>query len=166
MTVNASTLIRALQEQEAVFSELLRLLQAEQQAIIDLDTARMDQLNNEKEPVVARQFRAADALRDAIAVLARQAGGASSQNVTELLQRLPKELAQQITPLQMRVQETGVAVHRVALYNRGLLEQFLGTVNDSLGYLLRVLNTSNQYGASGAYVQRQQAGAVMINKEA
>jgi len=159
-------LAAALQEQLAVFSELSRLLQEEQEAIVSLDTARMEQLNSLKEPVVARQFRAADGLRDALAGLSRQLGGASVKTVSELLQKLPKEAAKEILPLQQTVQEVANTVHRQAQHNRELLERFLGTVNDSLGFLLRVLNTSNQYGASGTYIQRAQAGAVMVNREA
>jgi hypothetical protein len=126
----------------------------------------MEQLNSQKEPVVARQFRAADALRDAIAGVSRQFGGSPVKTVTDLLQKVPKDVAQELVPLQKAVQEAGAAVHQQAQHNHGLLERFLGTVNDSLGFLLRVLNTSNQYGASGTYVQRTQAGAVMVNREA
>jgi len=166
MSTNTTALAAALQEQQEVFKDLLRLLQEEQEAIVNLDTAQMEQLNRLKEPVVARQFRAADALRGAIASMARQSGGSTAKTVSELLQVLPRDVAQQLQPLQKAVQEAGKAVHQQAQYNRGLLERFLGTVNDSLGYLLRVLNTSNQYGASGTYVQRAQAGAVMVNREA
>jgi len=166
MSNGMTTLVTALQEQLAVFKELNGLLLEEQEAIANLDTARMDQLNSLKEPVVARQFRAADGLRDALAVLSRQVAGTSAKTVTELLQKLPREAAQEILPLQKAVQEAGNEVQRQAQHNRGLLERFLGTVNDSLGFLLRVLNTSNQYGASGTYIQRAQAGAVMVNREA
>lgn len=166
MNAGIATLMAAMQEQLAVFEELHKLLQEEQQAIVNLDTGRMDRLNREKEPVMARQFRAADALRDAIAGMARQAGVPPVKTVSELLHKLPKEASYELAPVQKVVQEAGAAVHQLAQYNRGLLEQFLGTVNDSLGYLLRVLNTSNQYGASGTYIQRTQAGAVMVNREA
>jgi flagellar biosynthesis/type III secretory pathway chaperone len=160
------TLVFALQEQLDVFKELNSLLLEEQEAIVSLDTVRMEQLNSLKEPVVARQFRAADGLRDALAGLSRQAGGAAAKTVSELLQKLPKEAAKEILPLQQAVQKAGNDVNRQAQHNRDLLERFLGTVNDSLGFLLRVLNTSNQYGASGTYIQRAQAGAVMVNREA
>lgn len=166
MIAGTTALKSALQEQLTVFNDLHRLLQEEQQAIVNLDTARMGQLNNQKEPVITRQFQAADALRDAIGSLARQSGVTAVKTVSELLQKLPKETANELAPLQKAVQEAGKVVHELAQYNRGLLEQFLGTVNDSLGFLLRVLNTSNQYGASGNYVQRSQAGAVMVNREA
>lgn len=166
MKADMAQLKAALQEQLDVFTELKRLLQEEQNAIVALDTTRMDQLNREKEPVVARQFRAADALRNAIASMARQTGAGTVKTVSELMHKLPQEVCAELTPMQKMVQETGGAVRELAQYNRALLEQFLATVNDSLGYLLRVLNTSNQYGASGTYIPRTQAGAVMVNKEA
>lgn len=113
-----------------------------------------------------RQFKTADALRDAIGTLARQVGGTPVKTVSELLQKLPKETAAELAPLQRKVQENGVAVNELARQNRGMLERFLVTVNDSLGFLLRVLNTSNQYGSAGTYIQRTQSGAVMVNREA
>lgn len=166
MNTGTSILIVALRDQLAVFNDLQQVLQEEQQAIVSLNTARMEQLNSQKEEIVARQFRAADALRDAIGTLARQAGAAQAKTVTELLKALPKEAADQVAPLQKAVQDAGKTVHERAQHNRGLLERFLGTVNESLGFLLRVLNTSNQYGASGTYTPRSQAGAVMVNREA
>lgn len=166
MSNGMTVLVSALQEQLAVFQELNGLLVEEHAAIVNLNTARMEQLNSLKEPVVARQFRAADGLRDALAGLSRQVCGVPVKTVSELLQKLPKEAAKEIKPLQQAVQATGSEVRRQAQHNRGLLERFLGTVNDSLGFLLRVLNTSNQYGASGTYIQRTQAGAVMVNREA
>jgi len=113
-----------------------------------------------------RQFKTADALRDAIGVLARQLGSTPVKSVSELLPKLPREAAAELAPLQRQVQESGVAVNQLARQNRGMLERFLGTVNESLGFLLRVLNTSNQYGSSGTYIQRTQSGAVMVNREA
>ncbi len=166
MTVDITVLEKALQEQLAVFGDLQRLLGEEQQAVVELDTARMELLNSQKEPVIARQMLAADLLRDAIAGLSRQSGGVAAKNVSELLQRLPRESTKELAALQQAVQESGAAVHRQAQHNRALLEPFLTTVNDSLSFLLRVLNTSNQYGASGSYLQRTQAGAVMVNREA
>ncbi len=139
----------ALEEQLAVFTELGTLLQEEQQAIAALDTNRMEQLNRQKEPVVARQFRAVDALRSAMAVLSRQTGGGAAPTLSDLMARLPKDAQMGLAGLQKAVQEAGARVHGLAQENRGMLERFLGTVNDALGYLLRVLNTSNQYGSSG-----------------
>lgn len=160
-----NALVAALQEQLAVFKELNGLLLEEEAAIVNLDTERMDQLNSLKEPMVARQFRAADGLR-ALLASTRQAGGQPAKNVSELVQRLPREAARELATLQQAVQEAGGVVHRQANRNKELLERFLGTVNDSLGFLLQMLNTSNQYGASGTYIQRAQAGAVMVNREA
>lgn len=166
MTTDTTILREALQEQLAVCGDLQRLLEDEQQAIVGLDTTRMGQLNSQKEAVIARQMRAADALRDALATLSRQSGGALAQHVSELLPRLPRESAKELAALQQAVQASGAAVQAQAHYNRGLLEPFLATVNDSLAFLLRVLNASNQYGSSGSYLQRAQAGAVMVNREA
>jgi len=71
-----------------------------------------------------------------------------------------------VEPLQQAAKQGGSAVSVLANQNRGMLERFLGVVNESLGFILRILNTSNTYGVRGTYLSNVQAGAVMVSKEA
>jgi hypothetical protein len=72
----------------------------------------------------------------------------------------------QIDSLQQSARKSGGAVALLAEQNRVMLERFLGVVNDSLAYILRILNTSNTYGVRGTYLSNTQAGAVMVSREA
>lgn len=155
-----------LTNQIAALQELYQLLQDEQQAAAALDTVRMDELNRLKEDVQQRQRRIIDEGRQAIAVLAREYGLPPETSLSRLIERFENAQKAELLVLQKDAAEMAARVRQAAQENQGLLERFLGTVNESLGFLLRVLNTSNQYGATGGYVPRVQAGAVMVNREA
>ena len=71
-----------------------------------------------------------------------------------------------LEPLQREIKQCSSSVSVLANNNRTMLERFLGVVNESLSFILRILNTSNTYGVRGTYLANAQAGAVMVSKEA
>ena len=155
----------ALAEQLAVCAELRQLLLDEQKAMSSLDTPLLETINSRKEQVVSRQRKATDQLRNVMGRMSRQAGIPVDSGLSELLPALPKDAVQQLAPLQKQLQEVGSAVKELAAHNRAVLERFLGTINESLGFLTRILNSSNFYGANGAY-RKEQTGAMIVNREA
>lgn len=158
-------LAAALAEQLAVCTELKQLLLDEQKAMSTLDTPFLEAVNSSKELVVNRQMKATDQLRNVMGRMSRQAGLPVDSSLSELLRTLPKDAVQQLAPLQKQLQEAGSAVKELAAQNRAVLERFLGTINESLGFLTRILNSSNFYGANGAY-RKEQTGAMIVNREA
>lgn len=166
MNDSVQALANALTEQMDVCNELRRLMHDEQQAIIALDTARMEELNSLKEQAVLRQRRSADILKNAMAQLARQTGLDTKSSLSDLIGKLPVEAAKKLTPLQRELQQTGAAVAELAQQNKEVLERFLGTVNNSLGFITRVLNSSNFYGSGGTYLNNERTGAMIVNREA
>lgn len=162
----ANKLIEVLTEQLTVMRELQQALQDEQKAITGLDTMLMETLNGQKELLVARQRRVADLLRNSMTETAVQFGLPQSATLSEIIEKMPTSMKTQIEPLQQAAKQAGSAVSVLANQNRGMLERFLGVVNDSLGFILRILNTSNTYGVRGTYLSNMQAGAVMVNREA
>lgn len=155
----------ALERQLAVCAQLQQLLQSEQEAISSLDTARMEQINAGKEEVMQRQKRTADELRSVLDRLARQYGLPGGSTLGAVLAAAPREAARPLYSLQQQLQEVGMALQALAEQNRAMLERFLGTVNDSLGFLSRILNSSSMYGANGTY-RTEQTGAMIVNREA
>lgn len=162
----ANRMIEVLQEQQAVLQELQQALRDEQQAIIALDTARMEAMNSLKEQLVVRQRTMAESLRQVLATTAQQLGLSSSATLSEIATKMPASLRPQLEALQQSARKSGAAVALLAEQNRVMLERFLGVVNDSLAYILRILNTSNTYGVRGTYLSNTQAGAVMVSREA
>lgn len=161
----ANRLAEVLTEQVALLQELQQNLQDEQKALVDLDVTAMESLNSTKEQLLARQRVVADSLRQTMADTAVKVGLAPSASLSELIEALPTSMRSQIMPLQQVAKQAGSAVSVLASQNRGMLEQFLGVVNDSLAFILRILSTSNTYGVRGTYLNNSQSGAVMINRE-
>ena len=162
----ANRLTDVLTEQLAVTKELQQALQEEQKAIAALDTVLMDTLNSQKEGLIIRQRQIADTLRSVMSETAVQFGLPNSSALTEIIEKMPPAMKAQVQPLQQAAKQTSSAVSVLANQNRGMLERFLSVVNDSLGFILRILNTSNTYGVRGTYLSNTQAGAVMVSKEA
>lgn len=162
----ANRLTDVLTQQVAALQELQQVLQLEQKAIVDLDTAEMELLNSRKEELLIRQRAVADTLRQTMSETAAELRLPGSATLTEIIDAMPASMKAQVQPLQQTARQTGSSVSVVAGQNRQMLEQFLGVVNDSLGFILRILNTSNTYGVRGTYLPNHQAGAVMVSKEA
>lgn len=162
----ANRLIEVLSEQLLVAKELQQVLQDEQKAIVTLDTPLMETLNSQKELLVTRQRKVAEILLAVMSETAGQLGLPVSATLTEIVAKMPASLQVQLEPVQQQVKQTSAAVSLVATQNKAMLDRFLGVINESLGFILRILNTSNTYGVRGTYLSNIQAGAVMINREA
>lgn len=162
----ANRLTDILSEQLMVLDELQKTLHDEQKAIANLDTPQMEALNSQKELLIVRQRNIAESLRATLTATASQLGLPASVTLSEMLEKMPASMRAQVEPLQQAVKQTGSAVSVLANQNRGMLERFLGVVNESLSFILRILNTSNTYGVRGTYLNNTQNGAVMINREA
>lgn len=159
-------ILKYLENQIATLKELHQLLKEEHQAVAVLDTALMDQLNLKKEEVQERQRKLSVEGRKLIEKLAVQLRMPLDSQLGQLVARMETASKPALITQLSLVKELAAEVKAAASENKGMLERFLGTVNESLGFLLRVLNTSNQYGSTGSYIQRAQAGAVMVNREA
>lgn len=162
----ANRLTDILSEQLMVLDELQKTLHDEQKAIANLDTPQMEVLNSQKELLIVRQRNIAESLRATLTATASQLGLPASVTLSEMLEKMPASMRAQVEPLQQAVKQTGSAVSVLANQNRSMLERFLGVVNESLSFILRILNTSNTYGVRGTYLNNTQNGAVMINREA
>ena len=159
-------LTEVLVEQVNILRELQQTLQDEQKAIAALDTQLMEALNSQKELLVNRQRVMAETLRSVLSDTAGQYGLASSATLGELIEKVPASMRGQLEPLQQAARQAGSLVSVLANQNRGMLERFLGVVNESLSFILRILNTSSTYGVRGTYLSNVQTGAVMVSKEA
>ncbi len=162
----ANRLAEILTEQLEILKELQQTLQEEQEAIVKIDTTYMESLNTQKEQIIIRQRKTAERLHSVMAETAIQTGLPPSATLTEIINKMPTQMREQIQPLQQAAKQAGSSVSALANQNRGMLERFLTVVNDSLAFILRILHTSNTYGVRGTYLSNTQAGAVMVNREA
>ena len=163
---SAHRLTDVLIEQTKILKELQQTLEDEQKSIAALDTQAMEALNSQKEQLIQRQRLMTETLHGVLSATALQYGLASSSTLSEIIEKMPLSIRGQVEPLQQAARLAGVEVSMLANQNRGMLERFLGVVNDSLGFILRILNTSSTYGVRGTYLSNAQSGAVMVSKEA
>lgn len=162
----AHRLTDVLVEQAKILKELQQTLEDEQKSIAALDTQAMEALNSQKEQLIQRQRLMTETLHGVLSATAVQYGLTPSATLSEVIEKMPLSIRGQVEPLQQAARQTGLEVSLLANQNRGMLERFLGVVNDSLGFILRILNTSNTYGVRGTYLSNAQSGAVMVSKEA
>lgn len=166
MSDAVTILIGLLDEELAVCNELKQLMLAEQQALITLDTVKMEELNSRKEKMVLRQRKTAESLKEAMGRTAHQAGLAATCSLSDLVRKLPPEAGKRAKVLQNELLKTGTEVSDLARQNKEMLERFLATVNTSLSFITKVLNSSNFYGAGGTYLNNERTGAMIVNREA
>lgn len=166
MSDSVTILIGLLDEQMAVCTDLKQLMLDEQQALIALDTVRMEELNSLKEKMVTRQRKTAESLKEAMGRTAHQAGLSANCSLSELVRKLPQETGKRVKSIQDELLKVGTEVSELAMQNKEMLERFLSTVNNSLGFITKVLNSSNFYGAGGTYLNNDRTGAMIVNREA
>lgn len=148
-----------------LLEELLALLERETRELADIRLDAMAEINGLKEDVTKRIEEHTVPLRHVIGEVAASMGLPKDCPLGELAAHLGKQKNSEIPRLHRELNRVADRVQQVAMMNREIAERFVSTVNNSLGFLTRILNQSTVYGASGAYQQRQ-AGAVMINREA
>lgn len=154
-----------LETQLVVYTNLQQLLLDEQEAISNLDTSKMDQLNKGKEELVVQQKQSTEILRGLLAKLASQLALPVGSNLGTIVTAAPKEAQPSLQYLKTEIGRISTELKKLADQNRAILERFLGTVNESLGFLTRTLNSSNMYGSSGTY-RTERTGAMIVNREA
>lgn len=159
-------LIRYLAMQQASLQELHSLLKEEQRAITAVDTERMNEINILKETVHQRQRSVMLEGQQVVAALAKKLALPKNVTIGQIIERLDPRQQAELHLLQNGVAELAARVMEVATDNKKMLERFLSTVNESLGFILRVLNSSSIYGSSGSYLQHNRTAAMMVNREA
>ncbi len=159
-------LMRYLAMQQACLQELYNLLKDEEQAIITVDTDRMNALNLLKESVNNRQRSIMLEGKEVLAAIARKAGLPQNATISQVIEKMEPRQQAELNVLHNGMTELAAKVKYTANNNRGMLERFLATVNDSLAFILRILNSSNIYGSSGVYLNHGRTSAMMVNREA
>ena len=152
--------------QAALLEELLALLERETPELAGISLDAMTEINGLKEGVVARIDEHTAPLRQAISQTAVSLGLPLDAALGEVAALLGRQGNKEIPRLHRELNRLAERVRRVATLNREIAERFVSTVNNSLDFVVQILNQSSVYGASGGYQRRQVSGAVMINRKA
>lgn len=163
---NSVELMRYLAMQQACLQELYTLMKEEEQAIVGVDTERLNELNLRKESVLQRQRAILTEGKQLLSTIARHSGLSQNYTIVQVIDRMEPGHQAELHVLYNGLSELAERIRVVAKNNKSMLERFLSTVNESLAFILRVLNSSNMYGSSGAYLNHGRTAAMMVNREA
>src|ERR1700741_2867629 len=159
------TLTKTLSLQLQMFEELLAILKRETHGLSEINLEAMAEINSQKESVTARIEANTAPLRQAIGEAASHLGLPSDASLGELAAKLKQQGNKDIPRLHLDLNKIADQIRLTAGMNLEIAERFAASVSSSLKFLMRIINQSNVYGASGGYQQRP-TGAVMINREA
>lgn len=163
---NSVELMRYLAMQQACLQEIYSLMKDEEKAIVALDTERMNELNMHKDELLQRQRSLVLDGKQLTSSIALKLGLPNNSAIAQIIDRMEPKHQEELHVLHNGLTELATKVKGVANTNRVMLERFLSTVNESLAFILRVLNSSNMYGAAGTYLNHVRTGAMMVNREA
>lgn len=157
-------LTNALSLQLGLLEELIALLERETPELAEIHLDAMAEINGLKEDVVARIEAHTAPLRRLIEEAAAGLGLPPDASLGEVAALVMHQGNTDVQRLHRELNRVAGRVQEVAATNREIAERFVATVNNSLNFLVHILNQSSTYGASGGY-QRPQTGAVMINRK-
>ncbi|MDD2736193.1 MAG: flagellar protein FlgN [Desulfuromonadaceae bacterium] len=151
--------------QTGLLNELLQVLERETVEMGDVDTSAMDLSNRTKEELFVKIAGQTPILQQAVSAQAVCVGLPVSASLGEIAECIAKRGNRELLTKQQQIHRTAERIRQVSALNVEIAERFSSSVTSTLGLIMRLVNQSNIYGASGGYQQRP-ASAVMVNREA
>jgi flagellar biosynthesis/type III secretory pathway chaperone len=139
-------------EEEQTLQELLGVLEEEHASLLQMETARLDELTGAKQVLHDRLLATSRQCRQLLVPLAEKAGLSTARTLTPLLPKLPPTAAATLRELQGRLVQLGQRLEQLTNENGALLNNALSTVNRSLEFFGRIFNRGATYGGSGRIV--------------
>ena len=148
-----SELVDALSRKRMVLEELFTLLEAEQRSIIEVDVARLENLDDRKRELLTLLERISGECRLLIKSAAEDLHVQKADNLSSILPKISPPVRDKLKGLQARLLELGESVQKVLSFNKDLLESSLQHVNDSLEFFNSLFMRRSTYGESGSMVR-------------
>ena len=164
MNKSVAELIAALAEKGSVLRELKALCQREQSCLTALDLASMDENEEEMAAAMDRLARLSERCRQLIGALGSELGLSGNQTLSPVIARLPQPEQLALREAQATVNADARALNGLLTMNRGLLEESLKFVQQSVNFFNRLFNPGDTYGMGGSLVSRR-GGSRFVCKE-
>lgn len=158
-------LLDTLAVQSALLDELLAVFERETVEMGEVNVSGMADVNQAKETLINKIAEISQSVQQAVSGLAVSYGLASATSLKDIAGHLAQKGDGQLLLKLQRLSGTTDKIKQAAALNMEIAERFSSTITTSLTLITRLINQSNVYGATGGY-QRNNAGAVMINREA
>jgi len=138
-----------LYESEQTLQELLDILAEERRSLMQMETARLEDLTFDKQVLHERLQVASCKYRQLLSLLAEAVGVPGATTLSPLLSKLPQPQSGELRELQGRLLKLGRRLEQLGNENERLLSNALSTVNRSLDFFGRIFSRSATYSGNG-----------------
>ena len=152
MDRNIAELIAALCEKGVLIDQLKALLQEEQDCMVSLDLARLEENQQEIVAGMDRMARLSEHCRQMIASIGAELGIPGNSTLSPIIARLGQPEQQALREAQSSVAADAQALNGALALHRGLIEDSINVVGRSIGFFNRLFNPGDTYGLAGSIV--------------
>ena len=164
MKQSIAELIAALAEKGALLQQMKRLLQREQDCLVALNLAGLEENQQEIASTMERMAQLSATCKSMIAAIGAQQGFPGSETLSPIIARMTQPEQRALREAQARVAADSQALGGALSLNRGLLEDSLKVVERSVSFFNRLFNPGETYGFGGSLVSRR-GGSRFVCKE-
>jgi|PlaIllAssembly_1097288.scaffolds.fasta_scaffold107384_2 flagellar biosynthesis/type III secretory pathway chaperone len=145
-------LVSELTGKKAVLEELVKVLEAEQRSIVEIDMPGIDACDSRKRELLASLERSSGRCRQLLKEAGQELNAGGVECISSLLAKVPPPLRSSLASLQARLQEQGDSLKRQLDFNRGLLEGSISHLQESLEFLNGLFTRRQTYGEAGGMI--------------
>lgn len=157
-------LIAALCEKGVLIDQLKALLQEEQECMVSLDMARLEENQSEIVSGMERLSALSEKCRQMIACVGSELGIPGNTTLSPIIERLGPQEKRALKEAQESVSANAQALNGALALHRRLIEDSLNVVGRSVGFFNRLFNPGNTYGVAGSFVTGRGASG-FVSKE-
>jgi len=164
MDRSIAELIAALCEKGVLIDQLKGLLKEEQECMLSLDLARMEENQQEIAAGMERLGLLSERCREMIGSIGDRMGIAGNSTLSPIIERLGAPERQALSEAQATVGADAEALKGALALHRRLIQDSLNVVGRSVGFFNRLFNPGDTYGMAGSLVTRR-GGSNFVSKE-
>jgi len=164
MKVSIAELISTLAEKGALLQEMRRLLQEEQDCLVSLDLARLEENQQEIACATQRMALLSEACREMVGAIGTQLGLPGNSTLSPIIARVAQPDQGELKKAQASIAADSQALNGALALSRGLLEDSLKVVDRSVSFFNRLFSPGDTYGLGGSLVSRR-GGSRFVCKE-
>ena len=157
-------LIAALCEKGVLIDQLKGLLHEEQECMVSLDLARIEENQQEIVAGMERLTRLSQKCQQTIATIGAGVGLPGSTTLSPIIARLGTQERQALSEAQNTVSTEAESLRGALALHRGLIEDSLNVVGRSISFFNRLFNPGDTYGVAGSLVASR-GGSRFVCKE-
>jgi len=158
-------LIAALCEKGVLLDQLQALLQEEQDCLISLDLARLEENQQEITAGMERLAKLSGQCQQMIGAIGTELGMPGNTTLSPIIERLGASEKRALKEAQESVTGNVRALQGALALHRRLIEDSLNVVGRSVNFFNRLFNPGQTYGGAGAFVKSGRGASGFVSKE-